>query len=401
MPFDPSAVSKLVPRLAASSALARDARAEHIRRLQLFWQPGFDLEVWLRQFAAANKPGQSAAASARFVPGTLPSNVFETAGVESEDYVLITCDGSQIMPDRHASALFAMLQSACVVLQYGLGGSDHPSMLTAAIAALQIRKTKFYSDDELWVDGDLVSPATLSNERDVQEIEHLAETAESLAAAGGRVVALADGSLMPFALITGRLPQQQATAMAERITVALTRLRDSRALVAGYVDRPGSNTLAMSLAHGCYGAAMSQGVRAAVANLADRHIVEGVTPVGHRTALFEPGWASPAIAHVAAAGHGFVATYLNVSKYPHKPYIARIEVPTWCASRIPELHAIVQRHCDASVGDPYPFCLKAAHECAVITREDQREIAQFVDRALLNEGILPAMSAKQSAKDLG
>ena len=49
--------------------------------------------------------------------------------------------------------------------------------------------------------------------------------------------------------------------------------------------------------------------------------------------------------------------------------------------------------------DSYPFILKAAHELAVVGRDDQREIEAALEQELLNRGMRPRYSPKQAAKN--
>jgi hypothetical protein len=63
------------------------------------------------------------------------------------------------------------------------------------------------------------------------------------------------------------------------------------------------------------------------------------------------------------------------------------------------LCAILHRH--AQLGGGYPLVLKAAHEEAVLSKDDQQEIEQAIEGALMSRGFLPQASFKQEAKDRG
>ena len=99
----------------------------------------------------------------------------------------------------------------------------------------------------------------------------------------------------------------------------------------------------------------------------------GLCPVEHLFNALEP--------------RGFVRQFANLGKLLLQP------------------DAAVQRRVDvvevrtALHPDGYPFILKAAHEEAVVTKEDQREIEAALEQALLERGIQPRTSPKQSAKD--
>jgi hypothetical protein len=51
------------------------------------------------------------------------------------------------------------------------------------------------------------------------------------------------------------------------------------------------------------------------------------------------------------------------------------------------------------MGGGYPLCLKAAHEEAVLSQNDEKEIDQIIERGLLDEGVFATPSSKQEAKD--
>jgi hypothetical protein len=79
---------------------------------------------------------------------------------------------------------------------------------------------------------------------------------------------------------------------------------------------------------------------------------------------------------------------------------ARLEMPLWCASaeNLAVITGVLRRHA-ALDPDSYPFILKAAHELAVVGRDDQREIEAALEQELLNRGMRPRYSPKQAAKN--
>ncbi|MGQ9816320.1 MAG: DNA double-strand break repair nuclease NurA, partial [Candidatus Roseilinea sp.] len=129
----------------------------------------------------------------------------------------------------------------------------------------------------------------------------------------------------------------------------------------------------------------------------DRHLLERVLPAGHRTACFTPTWTINGAEYLGRDGHTMRAFYLNVGR--DKPEIARVELPAWCAdaASLDALTGILDRHC--RMGGGYPFILKAAHEEAVLTRQDQREIERRLQSELQEQGVMAAPSAKQESKD--
>ena len=183
------------------------------------------------------------------------------------------------------------------------------------------------------------------------------------------------------------------------VTSALDALRACGALACGYIDRPNSNAIARAcaldnIAYDAIDAALLRRNDARIAGIADRHLMELVLAPGHRCALFDPAWE----VNDLLGPHAMRACYVNVGAGAGRnATIGRIEAPAWCVDSINVMAAALARH--ARMGEGYPLVLKAAHEEAVVSKEDAREIEQALEQALLARGIVPRMSSKQSAKD--
>ncbi|HEY3290770.1 MAG TPA: DNA double-strand break repair nuclease NurA, partial [Anaerolineae bacterium] len=244
----------------------------------------------------------------------------------------------------------------------------------------------------------------------LQEIELMADLCVQFRMAGIQPVAVADASIVPFALLNEPFVKnntRRAALLLERITRALDSLRASNAVIAGYIDRPNSNALARtcSLADVPPAALSSeQRMRDSLRRVAqdtrginDRFLLEPILRDGHRTALFEPTWLVNGPAYLGHSGHTMKACYLNVGA--GRPAIVRIEMPEWCAdvASVDLLTGIMQRH--ANMGAGYPLILKAAHEEAVLTASDEAGIDLMIERGMINQGILAMPSQKQEAKD--
>jgi hypothetical protein len=92
--------------------------------------------------------------------------------------------------------------------------------------------------------------------------------------------------------------------------------------------------------------------------------------------------------------------YVNVGD-ERQAEIARIEAPGWvCGSTelLDRLHGAVMAQCQLVT--PYPYVLARAHELAVITTDERRQLESFVEAALLRQGIRGQPSQKQFLKSL-
>ncbi|GIV84443.1 MAG: hypothetical protein KatS3mg052_1450 [Candidatus Roseilinea sp.] len=317
-------------------------------------------------------------------------------GQEPDRYALIAADGSQILPDRHKPFVFAYMQASCAGLVYG--EPHHPLVEQWR----RLRLSRLIEESELFDEstGELKPPTEIVNQRDLMEIELMAQACQMAHDANLQPVLIADGSLVPFALITSRnLSQDETKQLLERLKAALSVMRACSAWVCGYIDRPNSNSIARACAlAGLSADAVTEDTLAParVAGIFDRHLLERELAPAHRTALFDPGWEVNGLRYLGE--HAMRACYVNFGE-PGRPVIARIEAPKWCAgaAEIGALCAVLHRH--VRLGGGYPLILKAAHEEAVVSLEDQREIEQAIKRVLLANGILTQASFKQEAKD--
>ncbi len=357
----------------------------------------------LRDIDPADAAGPQAL-GARFDAGEAPAAAFPF-GTEPRDFALVAADGSQIMPDRHKPVVFAYVQVACACIVYGC--ADAPAAQHAAEELQREKRTRLLSELDLPV-GEMANPAAeVSNLRDVMEIQLLADACARFAALGVQPIVIADGSLVPFALLNDRTLNNaaQADKLLRPLVTALNTMRAAGALVAGYIDRPNSAAVAQTCALFALPSdartddAAARAATASVEGIYDRHIFEHMLPPGRRSALFDPGWQvnEPRFLNE----HAMRACYANFGDgLDSRAVPARLEMPLWCASaeNLAVITGVLRRHA-ALDPDSYPFILKAAHELAVVGRDDQREIEAALEQELLNRGMRPRYSPKQAAKN--
>lgn len=313
---------------------------------------------------------------------------------EPDCYALIASDGSQILPDRHKPFTFAYIQAGCAGIVYG-----NPAQRLLSEQWRQLKRVKLIEERALFDEdtGELKPPAEVINQRDLMEIELLAEACRMAHDAGLQPVLVADGSLVPFALLTSRNLAREVEALLQPLKAALDVMHDCGAWACGYIDRPNSKSIVRACA--LAGLSLEQVTERALrerdpAGVFDRHLLERTLSSAHRTALFDPGWQVNAPEYLGK--HAMRACYVNFGE-PDQPIIARIEVPQWCARQIGSLCAVLHRH--VRLGGGYPFILTAAHTESVVSKDDQQEIEQAIEQTLLAQGILPRPSFKQEAKD--
>ncbi len=312
-----------------------------------------------------------------------------------DPYALIATDGSQILPDRHKPHQFAYVQAGCACVTYGTPDQSFGKALQRIKRARLIPEHELYDEQT----GELRPPSEISNQRDALEIELMADACHMARDAGLQPIAIADGSIVPFALLGARNVKQQAAKLLPPITRALDTMKASGAWVCGYIDRPNSNAVARActLEGTAYDAVTESLLKlndGRIAGIVDRHLMERNLQPARRTGLFDPNWE----VNDLLSEHAMRACYVNFGAGTDRgAIIGRIELPTWCTAQVDVLAAVLQRH--ASMGEGYPMILKAAHQESVVSKEDAAQIEASINQALLMQGVLPHGSFKQEAKD--
>lgn len=388
----------------ADAAKAREPqRQASAADLRAIFQPDFDHEAWL---ATCQYAAQSADWVGALFNQDEPVNVMRPFGQVPTQYALIAGDGSQIMPNRHAAVQYYFVQAATACIVYGVDPANKSAALLKAEADAKLKPNHLEFDiNKLYENDELISASVVSNRRDALEIEILAERCKAFAEAGVQPIALADGSLVPFSLLNPAFMRDRVKArpIVERLTEALNTMRKAKALVAGYVDRPDSNGVvkAARLAGKPQSLISKQSLKQLEDGawpMFDRELYREVLPAAQRGALFDPGWMVNGKDWLARPNHSVRACYVNFGTGTgDRAMIGRIEMPIWCAPQADVIAAVLYRQ--ANLGNGYPFILKAAHEEAVVTREDQQTLETLIQMELRERGITTDISLKQAAKN--
>jgi hypothetical protein len=347
----------------------------------------------LRQFAnqqeelrqvAASEPGRRLRCAS---PGDEPLDAALLAPAMPEHVIFVAVDGSQIYPDRHGLAFYYVLNVGSIVFRHGSGQA--PDVATAP--------RLFYTDDQVYPGGELVSSDLVNSERSVAEMRVLAERTLAESADGPPRLALTDGPLLIW-IQRADLPQdRQARLLADYLT-CLDRLRGSGAAVAGFVSRPHSAEVVALL----YLAQRAPEERHTVNSLAetdfrgltDRALFGTLQP-GERSALFVRGTA--ANQDFRARGHTVYFFYLNTGAD-----LARVEVPEWVALHSEWLDLVHTGICEqCRYNNGYPYVLTRADELAVILGDEREVLEAMIGQAMVRHGLpLPELSRKAQQKQV-
>jgi hypothetical protein len=299
---------------------------------------------------------------------------------------IIATDGSQIFPDRHGIAHYALVNIGAIHIRPGSGEPPDQQTFPDLIFGDRLR------DDEK---AEPLQAADISRERDMQELSKLVELSARQASG---TVALMDSAVLLWML--------QPDPEAELLNWFVDRLVEARAagvLLAGYVDRPGSRGVAELLALAPLDESSITRENEALRyfkDMPDRAIFHSVLKPGQRSALFAS--ISPFNHKLAHRGEDLRVAffYVNVGT-GSDPAIARVETPCWVANdpiRLGQLHNAIWEQCRTP--GRYPYVLARAHEAAVVTQAQKAELEEMLARAMLAQGLAPAASAKSVLKSL-
>lgn len=298
---------------------------------------------------------------------------------------LIAADGSQIAPDRHAAVLYSLVNVGAIVLRPGSGAAPEVST-----------ESTLLFDDEMYTESGMLSEEALALRRDLAERRALLERARQ---AEGLCLTLTDGPVELWG--AKESGEQEYRRHLELHKSILSQMAEHGIVTAGYVDKPAADLLIRSLEIAALTDEQMKDVRS-------QHPLRGATDLwlfsrllksGQRSSVY--GLQSSSRAHYTGnlALHFF---YLNAGDEKH-PALARVEFPRWVAedeTLLNALHAALVEQCRLMGARPYPYLLHRAHEIAVVTFEEKRQVEQMLELELRRSGgEVGAASGKQSAKD--
>jgi hypothetical protein len=323
------------------------------------------------------------------VPTAEPVNAVYPLPPIPARFNVIAADGSQIYPDRHALALYYLINVGSIVFRHGVPRAP----------SVQSRPRVFYRDADLYTgDGRQKPSAIIDAERDCAELAELARLAGVEAGSAPSVALLDNGLLLYLAL--QEEDQQLVKQMLDTYLAQLTALRQTGAAIGGVVDRPRAVPVVRLLRlHMLEPDEISEAALRSLGpfeHVTDAMLYRRLKP-GERSAIFE--YASPANQmRYKPAQHSLYFFYLNAGGQ-RGDVLLRVEVPEWVAGEPAQLnlvHAAVVEQGRVSGG--FPYVLMRAHELAVVTVRERTHFEQMVMGAMVRRGLQPAISQKAQGK---
>lgn len=313
-----------------------------------------------------------------------PASVIE-ATLTHRVATLIAADGSQIIPDRHDAVQFGLVNVGAIILKLNSGAP--PQIHT---------DSQLLFDHELYTETGSVSQDDIEFSRDIAERKKLLELAKEQK---GTLIALTDGPVEIWGAKSANEGDYQKTL--EQHKSILSQLQSRDVTVAGYVDKPGADLVIRLLELTQLDMEQMKEVRKQhpLRGVTDRWLFSGILKKGERSGVFAIQSSSRARYTGSLSLHFF---YLNVGDANH-PAIVRVEIPEWVAKdgvKLELLHSALIQQCLIMGAKPYPYILHRAHEIAVVSFEEKKQIAQMIQQMQLNnQETLDEISSKQSAKD--
>lgn len=310
---------------------------------------------------------------------------------QSERVTVIASDGSQILPDRHAITLYYLINVGSIIYRHG--SNLKPEVYNP-------KPQLCYKPDELLDEqGRIIAMSEVNVKRDLAELEAVMTLASSRAYQYDEpVIGLVDG---PLTLRVIDLPFKRQQACQQQYLTMLDTLRDNKALLGAYIDRPRS-TFVVSLMHL---ASLEQEQiteehlrQNEFRYLTDLDLFEPLLAPGERTAIFS--MKAKGLEKYTKTGHAVHFFYLNVGRAA-RPNLARVEIPAWMmadARQIDILHATLVRQ--ARLAGDYPYVLARAHELAIISNEEREAVEMMLAVEMRRQGLNPKLSTKQTNKNL-
>jgi hypothetical protein len=225
-----------------------------------------------------------------------------------------------------------------------------------------------------------------------RDVAELSEVARQASAIDGAVVALVDGTLLPWDLDSTRVAEHLRDALAEECAAALRDLHAAggRLSVGAYVSGSRSGDVASSLR------ALAGGEHPHWP-LCDAPLFARRLAHGQRTAVFRSRSQRRDTVEDLLRLRGTEVDvcffYLRVGDD-----IARVELPEWAASneQVDRLHATLVQQCADCGG--YPRALQEAHEQAVISMGDRLQFERLLEGEAARQGLFGRANSKQMSK---
>ncbi len=312
-----------------------------------------------------------------------------------KEVTVVAVDGSQIMPSHHEIHNCFLLNIGCVQISYGAKVTplleSFPYLYHKSEELYPLVDRRRIHIDELYV----------SLERNLLELSFLADKAVLAQERALPVVALIDGSLIPWSL--ERMPEAYQNHYIERHSAAMDILKENSIAILGYISHSRSSELVNDLRisicpyevsncrENCYRLNEEDFPCSKIWPLLDRTMLKHHVPTNQRSSSFLSG---SSVSKLFASDLRTCFLYLNTGEE-----IARLEFPRWLFDYQDILdNAISTTLSQVDRGKGYPISLAEAHHLAVIKGNDRQRFFDLLTRHLVAKGAGPVKPSPKEAK---
>ncbi|MBY0360068.1 MAG: DNA double-strand break repair nuclease NurA [Candidatus Obscuribacterales bacterium] len=372
---------KLIPQIQQLANVDQTTNAEQIELFALAletWSEAKDEQEKFKLKLLENSANT-------FWPLSIPLEPFaykESITEFSEPYVVIAGDGSQIMPTQHEIYSCYLLNIGITVLSY-----------RSSVEPILLSLPKLFYGENIYPLIDKrrihVDESVVSLERALLELETIFAYALEAKRQALPVVALADGSLIPWNI--DKMPVSYRKEYLNRLELILENFRKEELPLLGYISHSRSSDLVNGLrVWRCpYPTSNCQTFCGSINEeefpcskiwpLSDRQLLAAKLKIGERSSVYlsEATWSKALNTNQRVA-----FCYFN-----NGSEVARLEFPAWLYEKKDLFNFTMQvMFSQNKKGFGYPIALAEAHNLAVIRQKDRNAFFELLRQKLLESG---------------
>lgn len=383
------AVSDMVQQTSQRRKQQQEQLAEALARLRnhaLAW------DLFKGVVAEALEKGDSNRYQAALPLHHQPLNAGIPAPAVPEKATIVACDGSQIVPDRHAPFLYYLINTGVIAYYHGSGRP--PSVFSSPVLAYP------RDEDRDETDRFTLNSALVGLYRDRLEIDSLAKTIVQTDPWAGPKLAILDQRLLYWP--ASGIPERVSKEVQASWQQSMTAIRENGAWLAGFIDRPGKRSVLSLL--------QTLDIAQPTVNIDDLYDLPSfhfLTDIDLYAPMLQQGERSPVFVEISRLNTQFCSSdphnevcffYLRTGHGDRQ--LARVDIPMWVAKdedNVAAVHALINDQCQI-LGN-YPYVITRADEIAVIGRREQEELEHMIALRLAEQGIETHITSKQQSKD--
>ena len=319
-----------------------------------------------------------------------PINTFHEANADScpKQATVLSVDGSQIVPDRHAPYVYYLINTGGIVYFHGSGQAPETFSTPELFfpKSIELNDSRFHN------------PNGVTIERDQAEMEELARRTVEFRRGDGPLLAIMDQRLLYRP--AGELAIQFKDKVMNEWIREMTTIKNAGGYLVGYIDRPMKSSVLLMLRqiHSDWSIDIPDNL-GNWEGLTDADLFARFLPPYARSVVFVDVSNTNNRFKKASRDNEICFFYLNTSERNDDPNIARVDVPLWIAQdeiAVQMIHELIVDQC--KILGRYPYVLTRADEMAVVGKQDQAELEFRIARMMDQYGHSGSATAKQDLK---